>query len=105
MPLQKILKRYIMSRPNKLHPDMEETQNKPNEEKFKMITDAYEILGNKQKKAYYDALHQPINEVHTTWEKTETYDGFYKSTNQQANQYHDTYHQARERSKKSNATN
>lgn len=83
---------------------MDETQNKPNEEKFKMITDAYDILSNKQKKAYYDALHQTGNEVHTSWKKTETYDGFYKSTNQQANQYHDKYHQARERSKKSKYT-
>jgi DnaJ-class molecular chaperone len=99
---QKISKRYITNRLNKYHPDKDETQNKFNEELFKKINEAYDILGNKQKKAYYDALNTSIYpESVKTWKKTEAYEGFYKTTNRRTTAYHDKYNRARERSKTS----
>jgi DnaJ-class molecular chaperone len=37
---------------------MIEGKSRKNQEKFKEITDAYDILGNKDKKAVYDGLRQ-----------------------------------------------
>jgi len=65
-----------------MHPDKKVGQTPFNQEKFKQITSAYDILSCKDKRASYDK-YRPAHEIHQQWNsKSATYGGFYKTTHQ-----------------------
>ena len=78
MQLRSRSKLNITSMRNKLHPDTETGKGKFNEDKFKQITDAYDVLSSKEKRALYDGARHP-QEVSKRWGTT-MYDDFRSST-------------------------
>lgn len=62
-----------------MHPDTKGGDETIDIDKFKEITAAYDVLSNRDKKAFYDGFVKPA-EVNKKWSSTTEYEGFYKST-------------------------